>query len=60
MDMSKTGKLIAARRKELRLTQDELGQRLGVTAKAVSKWERGLSYPDIALIGRLSVELRVI
>lgn len=59
MDMSKTGKLIAARRKELGLTQDELGQRLGVTAKAVSKWERGLSYPDIALIGRLSVELRV-
>lgn len=59
MDMSKTGKLIAARRKKLGLTQDGLGQRLDVTAKAVSKWERGLSYPDISLIGRLAVELRV-
>lgn len=57
--MVKTGKLIAARRKELNLTQEELGQRLDVTAKAVSKWERGLSCPDIALIGRLAAELRI-
>ena len=59
MDMSKTGTLIAARRKMLGLTQEELSQRLNVTAKAVSKWERGLSYPDIVLISRLAVELRL-
>ena len=58
MDIFKTGKLIAARRKMLGLTQEELGQRLDVTAKAVSKWERGLSYPDITLIARLAAELR--
>lgn len=59
MDMVKTGKLISARRKALGLTQEELGQRLDVTDKAVSKWERGISCPDIALIGRLAAELRV-
>ena len=55
MDMAKTGALIAARRKALNLTQEELGKRLEVTDKAVSKWERGLSCPDIALLGRLAV-----
>ena len=59
MDMAKTGALIAARRKALNLTQEELGKRLEVTDKAVSKWERGLSCPDIALLGRLAVELRI-
>lgn len=59
MDMVKIGKLIAERRKELGFTQEDLGQRLAVTAKAVSKWERGLSCPDVALIGQLAAELRV-
>ena len=59
MDMTKTGKLIAELRKNLALTQEELGQRLDVSAKAVSKWERGLSLPDVALISRLAAELRI-
>ena len=59
MDMTKMGMLIAARRRALNRTQDDLGHQLGVTAKAVSKWERGLSYPDIALISRIAAELRV-
>lgn len=43
MDIIKTGRLIAERRTAFGLTQAELAQRLGVTDKAVSKWERGVS-----------------
>ncbi|MBR5471070.1 MAG: helix-turn-helix transcriptional regulator [Oscillibacter sp.] len=43
MDNSKTGALIRARRKELNLTQKELAERLHITDRAVSKWERGVS-----------------
>ena len=43
MDAEKIGKLILARRRELGLTQRELAQRLLVSDKAVSKWERGVS-----------------
>lgn len=59
MDMTKVGRLISNRRKELGLTQQELGLQLGVSAKAVSKWERGLSCPDVELLGQLSAALRV-
>ena len=55
MDIIKVGNLIAQRRKALSLTQEELGERLGVSAKAVSKWERGLSCPDVSLFSPLSV-----
>ena len=41
------------------MTQAELAQRLDVTDKAVSKWERGKSWPDISLFNRLAAELRV-
>lgn len=54
MDHEKTGALIAARRKELGLTQAELAERLGVTDKAVSKWERGQGCPDVSLLPGLS------
>lgn len=46
----KTGKFICKMRKLQNLTQKELAQKLGVTDKAVSKWERGLSCPDISLL----------
>ena len=59
MDMIKAGKLIAERRKELGLTQEDLGKRLNVTAKAVSKWERGLNHPDVMLFGQLATELQI-
>ena len=39
--------IIVELRKEKRLTQQELAKKLNITDKAVSKWERGLSYPDI-------------
>lgn len=40
------GKMIAEKRKEKGLTQNALGAMLGISGKAVSKWERGLSQPD--------------
>lgn len=43
MDTRKTGQLIAARRKELGLTQKQLAGQLNVSDRAVSKWERGIS-----------------
>lgn len=48
------GKRIAARRKELKMTQDALAQELGVSAQAVSKWENDLSCPDISILPRLA------
>ena len=59
MDMIKIGTLISKRRNNLGYTQDELGEILGVTGKAVSKWERGLSSPDVSLINRIAVELKL-
>lgn len=59
MDMQKIGKFIAARRNMLGYTQDSFGSILGVTGKAVSKWERGLSCPDASLLNHIAVELKV-
>lgn len=49
MDANYTGRKIAALRKERGWTQKELAEHLHVTDKAVSKWERGINYPDISL-----------
>ena len=57
MDNAKTGSLIAARRKELGLTQKELADKLHLSDRTVSKWERGLSFPDIALLEPLAQQL---
>ncbi len=43
MDQKQVGEFIARRRKELKMTQKELAQKLGVTDRAVSKWENGVS-----------------
>ncbi len=48
------GKRISTARKSLGLTQDQLAERLGVTAQAVSKWENDLSCPDITTLPRLA------
>ena len=50
MDALYTGKVIAECRKGLGLTQKELADKLGVTDKAVSRWENGMNFPDIALM----------
>ena len=53
------GWFIAALRKERHLTQKDLADSLHITDKAVSKWERGLSCPDIALLPELASRLGV-
>ena len=46
MDLIKIGRFIADCRKEKKITQEQLAEKLYVTDRAVSKWERGLSLPD--------------
>lgn len=50
MNATYTGNRISALRKEKKLTQKELAEKLHVTDKAVSKWERGLNYPELSLL----------
>ena len=59
MDKEKTGQLITELRKEKGLTQKQLADILNVTDKAVSKWERGLSFPDISMLEPISEVLGV-
>lgn len=59
MNLQKVGKFIAKMRKKVGLTQSDLGEALGVTGKAVSKWERGLNAPDITVLVELSKLLNV-
>lgn len=54
MDKKKTGSLIKEARIKKNYTQSELGDLLGVTNKAVSRWENGDSFPDICLLENLS------
>ena len=53
------GEYICRRRKELGLTQREFADKLYVTESAVSKWERGLSYPDVTLLRDICAVLDV-
>lgn len=57
MDALQVGKQIAALRKEQGLTQKELAEMLHVTDKAVSKWERGLNFPELMLLEPLAAAL---
>lgn len=59
MDAKKFGVFIAALRKENNMTQADLARKLQVTDKAVSKWERGLGFPDINSIQPLADALGV-
>ncbi len=59
MNNKKIGEFISFLRKEKGLTQIELAEKLFVTDKAVSKWERGLSLPDITVLEKLASELDV-
>ena len=53
MDLEKIGKFIAECRKEKHLTQEQLAEKLGITYKAVSKWECGKGLPDVSLFKEL-------
>ena len=54
MDNQKFGRFIRDLRKKANMTQKELGEKLNVTDKAVSKWERGLGFPDITILNSLA------
>ena len=58
MEVNKVNERIRTLRAERNWTQQELGDLLGVTAQAVSKWETGLAVPDIALLPKLSALFR--
>lgn len=57
MDAAKTGVLIAQARRDKEWTQKDLAQALHVSTQAVSKWERGLNFPDVALLEPLAERL---
>ena len=59
MDAKKFGVFLAMQRKELGLTQAQLAERLHVTDKAISRWERGIGLPDIQLLEPLAEALEV-
>lgn len=59
MNQEKIGKFIAELRKEKEITQAELGEKLGVTNKTISRWENGNYMPDISLMQSLCEELGI-
>ena len=59
MNAQKTGSLIAAIRKEQNRTQQDLANELGVSSAAISKWERGIGFPDVSLIEPLATSLGI-
>ena len=59
MEEKNLGNTISKLRKEKNMTQLDLAKKLNVTDKAVSKWERGISYPDITTISTLAKVLEV-
>ena len=59
MDSKKIGSFIAKNRKKKGLTQEQLGERLGVTNKTISRWENGNYMPDVGMLPPLARELNV-
>lgn len=59
MNANELGKFIATLRKEKQITQSELAKRLNITDKAVSRWERGIGFPDINTLEPLADVLGV-
>ncbi len=59
MDQEKIGKFIADCRKEKGLTQLQLAEKLGISNRAVSKWETGKSCPDVSLMLELCSVLEI-
>ena len=59
IDQDKIGKFIARARKEQKLTQEELAEKLGISYKAVSKWECGKGLPDASIMIELCKILKI-
>ena len=59
MDQIKIGKFIAEERKARKLTQRELADKLSISDKTISKWERGNGFPEVSLLLPLCAELDI-
>lgn len=59
MDQIKIGNFIAKKRKEQNLTQEQLAEKLGLTSKAISKWECGKGLPDASIMLDLASILKI-
>ena len=59
MDSVRVGAFIAALRREQGFTQKQLAEKIGVTDKAISRWETGKGYPDVTLLLQLGETLGV-
>ena len=59
MEQEKIGKFILQLRKEKNMTQKELAEKLGVTDRAISKWENGRGMPELSLMKTLCDELGI-
>ncbi len=59
MDQIKIGKFIASLRHQAELTQEDLGEKIGVSNKTISRWENGNYMPDIEMLQLLSKEFDV-
>lgn len=59
MNQEKIGKYISEKRKEKKITQEELAERLGVSDRAISNWENGKNMPDLSLFKPLCKELGI-
>ena len=59
MDAKKTGNFICENRKKQGISQKELADKLGITDKAISKWERSISFPDISMLIPISKVLEI-
>ena len=59
MDIIKIGKFIAEKRKEKKLTQEQLAEKIGVTSKTISRWENGKTMPDYSILKTLCKTLDI-
>lgn len=59
LDSTKTGNFIAAKRKKLGLTQQQLADQLNISFQAISKWENGTAYPNVEILYDLGIALGV-
>lgn len=59
IDSKKMGNFIAGKRKELKMTQQQLAEKLNISFQAISKWENGTTYPNVELLYQLSEALQV-
>ena len=59
MNQEKIGKFISKCRKDKKMTQSELAEKLGVTSKSISRWENGNTMPDYSLLKDLCNELDI-